>query len=304
MSWRFPPPASSLHVSKDDLRLNPCLCHSPSSWHKWILHADPETFVKATFFHLNSELSAMAVALQASQTLTRGRVKNSSGGSFSPSLNTRNLFLKCGLLELINSCFHLRKQHEIASKMGDLIRNTTEYTPLFHSFLLQRCNNEFFKTVEIMVGLGGSGLTQMRGLWRCPERLSYALAVESGMCSGTETVFSTGLRRISVHLDNRVVRSLGWHSVDQWLTHGSGSSVGVNCHCYVFEWMGLEFGVSQMHKRRRQNPMLPTTARSASWERGGGPSAVWRVIAGWRGGLRGRGYSRASVIWSQFGVHS
>lgn len=213
-------------------------------------------------------------------------------------------FLKCGLLELINFCFNLRKQHEIASKMGDLIRNTTEYTPLFHSFLLERHNNEFFKTVEIMLGLGGSGLTQMRGLWRCPERLSYALAVESGMCSGTETVFSTGLWRISVHLDNRVVRSLGWHSVDQWPTHGSGSSVGVNCHCYVFELMGLEFGASQMHKRRRQNLMLPMTAQSASWERGGGQSAVWRMIAGWRGGLRGRGYSRASCIWSQFGVHS
>lgn len=52
----------------------------------------------------------------------------------------------------------------------------------------------------------------MRGLWRCPERLSYALAAESGMCSGTGSVFSTGLWWISVHLDNRVVRSLGWHS--------------------------------------------------------------------------------------------
>lgn len=59
------------------------------------------------------------------------------------------------------------------------------------------------------MGRRGSGLTQMRGLWRRPERLSYALAVEAGMCSGTETVFSTGLWRISVHLDNRVVRSLG-----------------------------------------------------------------------------------------------
>lgn len=47
---------------------------------------------------------------------------------------------------------------------------------------------------EIMVGLRGCSLTEMReGLWRCPERLSYALAVESGMCSGTESVFSTGL---------------------------------------------------------------------------------------------------------------
>lgn len=47
------------------------------------------------------------------------------------------------------------------------------------------------------------------GLCRCPERLSYAFAVESGMCSGTESVFSTGLWWISVHLDNRVVHSLG-----------------------------------------------------------------------------------------------
>lgn len=300
MSWSFPPPASSLHVSKDDLRLNPCLCHSPSSWHKWILHADPETFVKATFFHLNSELSAMAVALQASETLTRGRVKKLIRWFLQSLPKHEESFLKCGLLELINFCFNLRKQHEIASKMRNLISNTTEYTPLFHSFLSQWRDNEFFKTVDRMVGLGGSGLTQMRGLWRCPERLSYALAVESGMCSGTETVFSTGLRRISVHLDNRVVRSLGWHSVDQWLTHGSGSSLGVNCRCYV----GLEFGVSQMHKSRRQNLMLLTTARSASWERGGGQSAAWRMIVGWRGGLRGRGYSRASCIWSQFGVHS
>lgn len=188
--------------------------------------------------------------------------------------------------------------------MGDLISNTTEYTPEFHSFLLQWRDNEFFKTVDRTVGLGGSGRTQMRGLWRCPERLSYALAVESGMCSGTETVFSTGLRRISVHLDNRVVRSLGWHSVDQWLTRGSGSSGAVNCHCYVFELMGLEFGVSQMHKSKRQNLMSLVTARSASWEGGGGQWAVWRMIAGWRGGLRGRGDSRASCIWSQFGVHS
>lgn len=70
-----------------------------------------------------------------------------------------------------------------------------------------------FSIEEIIVSIRGSSLTQMReGLWRCSERLGYALAVESGMCSGTEKVFSTGLWWISVHLDNRVVRSLGWHS--------------------------------------------------------------------------------------------
>lgn len=56
---------------------------------------------------------------------------------------------------------------------------------------------------------GGPLRPQMRGLWRCPERLSFALAVESGMCPGTQTLFSTGLWWIIVHLDNRVVRSLG-----------------------------------------------------------------------------------------------
>lgn len=64
---RFLAPAFSPRVSEDDGRLNPCLCHSPFSWHKWILHADPEMFVKATFFNLNSELSATAAALQAAE---------------------------------------------------------------------------------------------------------------------------------------------------------------------------------------------------------------------------------------------
>lgn len=44
-----------------------------------------------------------------------------------------------------------------------------------------------------MTGLSGSSLTQMRGLWRCPERLSYALAVESGMCSGTARILNRTL---------------------------------------------------------------------------------------------------------------
>lgn len=125
-----------------------------------------------------------------------------------------------------------------------------------------------------MVGLRGSGLTQMRGLWRCPERLSYALAVESGMCSGTETVFSTGLWRISVHLDNRVGRSLGWHSVDRPLVHGSGSSVGLSTVTAAFR---LEFGVSHEHKRRREYliDVPPDTTRSAPSEGRGGRSAVW-----------------------------
>lgn len=50
-------------------------------------------------------------------------------------------------------------------------------------------------------------------LWRSPERLSYEVAVESSMCPGTESVLSTGLWKISVHLDNRVLPSLGWHSI-------------------------------------------------------------------------------------------
>lgn len=109
MSGRFLPPAFSLRVSKDDRGLNPCLCHSPSSWHKWILHADPETFVKATFFNLNSELSAMAAALQAAER-RRGPVWTAPPVVPSVPLQTPGL---CSLLDLINFCFILRKQHEM-----------------------------------------------------------------------------------------------------------------------------------------------------------------------------------------------
>lgn len=80
---------------------------------------------------------------------------------------------------------------------------------------------DFLLMSEIKAGLLDWKWTQVRGLWRCPVRLSYALAAESGMCSGTGSVFSTGLWWISVHLDNRVVRSLGWHSTSagQKLAH-------------------------------------------------------------------------------------
>lgn len=133
MSGRVLPAAFSLGVSKDDRRLNPCLCHSPSSWHKWILHADPETFVKATFFNLNSELSAMAAALQAAETW-RGPLCSAPPVVPSVPPQTPGFCLKCSLLELIYFCFILRKQHEITSKMGDLIWKTTERTLLFGSF--------------------------------------------------------------------------------------------------------------------------------------------------------------------------
>jgi len=46
-------------------------------------------------------------------------------------------------------------------------------------------------------------------LCRSPGKLSYAFIVDSAMCIGTESVLSTGLWWISVHLDNRVVHSLG-----------------------------------------------------------------------------------------------
>lgn len=113
-------------------------------------------------------------------------------------------------------------------------RNTPEHIylfPLFHLFSMRQTHwwffFKFYFIEEIMAGLWGCSRTEMRGLWRCPQWLSYALAGESGLCSGTETVFSTGLWWISVHLDNRGVRSLGWHSTSagQQLTHGSWSLV-------------------------------------------------------------------------------
>lgn len=149
-----------------------------------------------------------------------------------------------------------------------------------------------------MVGLWGSGLTQMRGLWKCPESLSYALAVETGMCSGTETVFSTGLWRISVHLDNRVVRSLGWHSVDQRLMRGSGSLGGLltvtaaSLNCLVWNL--------ESHRSTKENKtllMVPVTQPGVHHQ------AVARAqndgIKRWATGPRVR-----QCIWSQFGVHS
>lgn len=152
-----------------------------------------------------------------------------------------------------------------------------------------------------MVGLWGSGLTQMRGLWRCPERLSYALAVESGMCSGTETVFSTGLWRISVRLDKRAVRSLGWHSVDQRLTRGSGSSgallavTAASLNCLVWN----------LGSHRRTKEEDKTLLMVAMPHAGAHHQAVARAqrendgMKRWAAGPR-----LQQCIWSQFGVNS
>lgn len=93
---------------------------------------------------------------------------------------------------------------------NNTLENTLRGTPLTWWLISHLSIAPIFSIEEIIVILRGSSIAQMReGLWRCSERLSYALAVEAGMCSGTEKVFSTGLWWISVHLDNRVVRSLG-----------------------------------------------------------------------------------------------
>lgn len=42
-----------------------------------------------------------------------------------------------------------------------------------------------------------------------PGKLRKAFAVRTGMCSGTEHVFSTGFWWISVHLDDSAFHSMG-----------------------------------------------------------------------------------------------
>lgn len=153
--------------------------------------------------------------------------------------------------------------------------------------------------LEIKAGLLGWKRTQMRGLWRCPERLSYALAAESGMCSGTGSVFSTGLWWISVHLDNRVVRSLGWHSTSagQKLTHAdhkvysllfSATDAAQLClEMLIFPTSGLRDGGDQQQCSRRLLYFL-----FAGWfmcrERQGAlelwDPGVWRWAIGGEGG--------------------
>lgn len=58
---------------------------------------------------------------------------------------------------------------------------------------------------EIMVVFETVG----EGLWRCLERLKYALVLQAGTCFGIEHVFSTGQPRISVRLDQQCRPQLG-----------------------------------------------------------------------------------------------
>lgn len=167
--------------------------------------------------------------------------------------------------------------------------------------------------LEIKAGLLGWKRTQMRGLWRCPERLSYALAAESGMCSGTGSVFSTGLWWISVHLDNRVVRSLGWHSTSagQKLAHAdhkvysllfSATDATQLCsEMLIFPTSGLRDGGDQQQRSRRLLYFL-----FAGWfmcrERQG---ALERWDPGvWRWAIGGVGVQISSTcVWSWSALH-
>lgn len=174
-------------------------------------------------------------------------------------------------------------------------QNSLFYVPFYQGAI-----NEFFcffTTEAIMVAFWGSGLTQMGGLWRCPERLSYALAVESGMCSGTETVFSTGRWWISVHLDNGVVRSLGCHSADQRLMRGSGSSGGLLTTASL---ICLVWNLESHRRTKEEVQSLLMVAMTQPWVL---HQAVVRAQSeGIKRWATGPGLRQG--IWSQFGVPS
>lgn len=158
--------------------------------------------------------------------------------------------------------------------------------------------------LEIKAGLLGWKRTQMRGLWRCPVRLSYALAAESGMCSGTGSVFSTGLWWISVHLDNRVVRSLGWHSTwaGQKLAHADHKVYSFTLFCHRGSVVGLwNADISNLRSARwRQSTAVQQTLALFSVCRGdlcaGRGKGPWSVgILGYGGG-RWEGWGGKSAL--------